>query len=65
MSWFLGGAADGGWFMYAPNSSVAFSPTNGIDFWALGLQITGIASLTGAINLIVTDPQHAGAGHDA
>ena len=27
---------------------------NGIDFWALGLQITGIASLTGAINLIVT-----------
>ena len=40
--------------MYAPNSSVPFSPTNGIDFWGLGLQITGIASLTGAINLIVT-----------
>jgi cytochrome c oxidase subunit I len=53
-SWFLGGAADGGWFMYAPNSSVLFSPTHGIDFWVLGLQITGIASLTGAINLIVT-----------
>ena len=54
MGWILGGAADGGWFMYAPNSSVPFSPTNGIDFWTLGLQITGIASLTGAINLIVT-----------
>jgi cytochrome c oxidase subunit 1 len=53
-SWLLGGAADGGWFMYAPNSSVPFSPTHGIDFWSLGLQITGIASLTGAINLIVT-----------
>ncbi len=53
-SWLLGGAADGGWFMYAPNSSVPFSPTNGIDFWTFGLQITGIASLTGAINLIVT-----------
>ena len=53
-SWILGGAADGGWFMYAPNSSVPFSPTNGIDFWGLGIQITGIASLTGAINLIVT-----------
>ncbi|HEX9889028.1 MAG TPA: cytochrome c oxidase subunit I, partial [Nitriliruptorales bacterium] len=53
-SWFLGGAADGGWFMYAPNSSVPFSPTSGIDFWTLGIQITGIASLTGAINLIVT-----------
>jgi len=54
LSWILGGAADGGWFMYAPNSSVPFSPTNGIDFWTIGLQITGIASLTGAINLIVT-----------
>ncbi len=53
-SWFLGGGADGGWFMYAPNSGVIFSPTNGIDFWNLGLLITGIASLTGAVNLIVT-----------
>ena len=53
-SWILGGAADGGWFMYAPNSSVAFSPTHGIDIWALGLLITGVASQTGAINLIVT-----------
>ena len=53
-SWFLGGAADGGWFMYQPNANALFSPSNGIDFWGLGLQITGIASLTGAINLIVT-----------
>jgi cytochrome c oxidase subunit I len=53
-SWLLGGAPDGGWFMYAPNSSVPFSPSHGVDFWGLGLQITGIASLTGAINLIVT-----------
>jgi cytochrome c oxidase subunit 1 len=54
LAWFLGGAADGGWFMYAPNSGPVFSPTNGVDFWALGLQITGIASLAGAINLIIT-----------
>jgi cytochrome c oxidase subunit I len=53
-SWFLGGAADGGWFMYAPNSSVPFSPTNGVDFWTLGLLMTGVASQVGAINLIVT-----------
>ena len=53
-SWILGGAADGGWFMYAPNSSVPFSPTNGVDFWVLGLLITGVASQIGAINLIVT-----------
>jgi cytochrome c oxidase subunit 1 len=53
-SWLLGGAADGGWFMYQPNANALFSPTHGIDFWGLGIQITGIASLTGAINLIVT-----------
>jgi len=53
-SWFLGGAADGGWFAYAPNTSVIFSPSHGMDFYAIGLQITGIASLVGAINLIVT-----------
>ena len=54
LAWFLGGAADGGWFMYAPNSGPVFSPSHGVDFWTLGLQITGIASLTGSINLIVT-----------
>lgn len=53
-SWILGGAPDGGWFMYSPNSSALFSPSHGVDFWVLGLQITGIASLIGAINLIVT-----------
>ncbi len=53
-SWVLGGAPDGGWFMYSPNSSSLFSPSHGVDFWVLGLQITGIASLIGAINLIVT-----------
>jgi cytochrome c oxidase subunit I len=54
-SWFIGGgAADGGWFAYAPNTSVVFSPSHGMDFYAIGLQITGVASLVGAINLITT-----------
>ncbi|HEV2767012.1 MAG TPA: cytochrome c oxidase subunit I [Acidimicrobiales bacterium] len=53
-SFFLGGAPDGGWFNYAPLSGVAYSPGHGIDFWTLGLQITGIASLLGAVNLITT-----------
>jgi cytochrome c oxidase subunit 1 len=53
-SWFLGGGANGGWFAYAPNTGVAFSPGHGMDFYAIGLQITGIASLVGAINLVVT-----------
>ncbi|HJM29189.1 MAG TPA: cytochrome c oxidase subunit I [Acidimicrobiales bacterium] len=57
-SMFIGGwwenAPDGGWFAYAPNTGVIFSPSKGLDFFAIGLQITGIASLVGAINLIVT-----------
>ncbi len=53
-SWLLGGAADGGWFAYAPNTGVIFSPTRGLDFWNMGLILTGIASLVGAINLITT-----------
>src|SRR4026208_781185 len=51
-SWFLGGAPDGGWFAYAPNSVV--DPGNGMTFYALGLLITGIASTVGAINLAIT-----------
>src|SRR3954468_15491631 len=53
-SWFLGGAPDGGWFAYAPNTNIIFSPSHGMDFYALGLLITGIASTVGAINLVVT-----------
>jgi cytochrome c oxidase subunit 1 len=53
-SWLLGGGADGGWFAYAPNSGPIFSPSHGMDFYAIGLQITGIASLVGGINLVVT-----------
>jgi cytochrome c oxidase subunit 1 len=51
-SFFLGGAPNGGWFGYAPLTRNM--PGHNIDFWVFGLQILGIASLTGAINLIVT-----------
>jgi cytochrome c oxidase subunit 1 len=50
----LGEIADSGWTSYAPQSGLAFSPGHGVDFWTLGLQITGISSLVGAVNLIVT-----------
>ncbi len=53
-SWFLGGGANGGWFMYAPNSGVTFSPGHGVDFYAVGLIIMGIGSTVSAINLTVT-----------
>ncbi|MEM9134867.1 MAG: cytochrome c oxidase subunit I [Actinomycetota bacterium] len=53
-SWFLGGGANGGWFNYAPNNGIAYSPSTGIDFWNVGLLIVGFGSLTGSINLITT-----------
>ncbi|MFP5351382.1 MAG: cytochrome c oxidase subunit I [Actinomycetota bacterium] len=51
-SFFLGGAPDGGWFGYAPLSRDL--PSHGMDFYAVGLQFLGIASLAGAVNFIVT-----------
>ncbi len=53
-SFLFGGAPDGGWFGYAPQTTQPFSPGHGIDFWLIGLVITGVASLTAAINFIVT-----------
>ncbi len=51
-SFLLGGAPNGGWFGYPPNSVT--DPSVGMTFYALGLLITGIASTVGAVNLGVT-----------
>jgi len=48
------GAPDAGWFGYAPLTLNRFSPGAGVDFWALGLQILGIASMASGFNFIVT-----------
>jgi cytochrome c oxidase subunit 1 len=48
------GAPDGGWFGYAPLTLNRFSPDNGIDFWMIGLNVLGIASLAGGFNFVVT-----------
>src|SRR5260221_3433878 len=55
-SFLLGGAPNGGWFCYAPNTTVTFNPGHNIDFWVFGLQILRIASTVGAINFITTIP---------
>jgi cytochrome c oxidase subunit 1 len=56
MSGFLsaGGAADVGWTGYPPNSELTYSTTTGTDLWIVGLALTGIASILGALNFIVT-----------
>jgi len=54
MSWFFNDAPNTGWYGYAPLTAEAWSPTRAVDFWALGLQILGLASMAGAFNFIVT-----------
>lgn len=49
-----GNAPDSGWFAYAPLTEKLYSPTRGMDFWVLGLQLLGISSIAGAVNIIVT-----------
>ncbi|MEC7236230.1 MAG: cbb3-type cytochrome c oxidase subunit I, partial [Verrucomicrobiota bacterium] len=42
-----------GWFGYAPLTGTNFTGA-GTDFWIMGLQILGIASLSAAMNFVVT-----------
>ncbi|HQU09068.1 MAG TPA: cbb3-type cytochrome c oxidase subunit I, partial [Opitutales bacterium] len=42
-----------GWFAYAPLNSALFSGV-GTDFWILGIQILGVASLAASFNFITT-----------
>jgi cytochrome c oxidase subunit 1 len=51
-SWFLGGAPDAGWTSYASLSLE--SPGHGIDFYVLGLQVSGFGTLISGINFLVT-----------
>src|SRR5690606_19913170 len=53
-SFLVGSVPDGGWFMYVPLTSIEFSPDKSQDFWLLGVTFVEIASITGAIELIVT-----------
>ncbi|CAH0345958.1 cytochrome c oxidase subunit I [Bacillus sp. CECT 9360] len=52
LSWFLGGAPDAGWTNYA--SLAMSSPGHGVDFYILGLQISGLGTLIAGINFLAT-----------
>jgi cytochrome c oxidase subunit I+III len=53
-SFLVGQAPDDGWFNYVPQAARQFSPGLNIDFYCLGIILSGISSTGGAINFIVT-----------
>ena len=49
-----GGAADFGWTAYTPLSDIRHSPQIGGDLWAMGLVVSGLGTILGAVNMITT-----------
>jgi cytochrome c oxidase subunit 1 len=49
-----GGAADFGWFAYTPLSDKIHSPGVGADMWIMGLVISGLGTILGAVNMLTT-----------
>ncbi|MBI4498403.1 MAG: cbb3-type cytochrome c oxidase subunit I, partial [Chloroflexi bacterium] len=54
VSFLTGQVPDTGWFSYANLTSRAYSPTGGVDFWMLGLQVLGVSSIAAALNFVIT-----------
>jgi cytochrome c oxidase subunit 1 len=54
LSWIFGGAPDAGWTSYTGLALNEYSPGPGVDFYVLGLQISGIGTLIGGLNFLVT-----------
>jgi cytochrome c oxidase subunit I len=49
-----GGAADFGWFAYQPLANGANAPGVGANMWFVGLAISGLGTILGAVNMITT-----------
>ncbi|OWU98018.1 aa3-type cytochrome oxidase subunit I [Micromonospora wenchangensis] len=49
-----GGAADFGWTAYNPLSDATHSPGIGANLWVVGLVVSGLGTILGAVNLITT-----------
>jgi cytochrome c oxidase, subunit I len=48
------GAADFGWFAYVPLSDGEHSPGTGADLWIVGVAISGLGTILGAVNMATT-----------
>jgi cytochrome c oxidase subunit 1 len=49
-----GGPPAIGWFAYAPLTERTFSRGAGVDFWALGLLVSGIGTIAAGVNFVAT-----------
>jgi len=49
-----GGAADFGWYAYSPLNDANHSPGVGANMWIVGLLISGLGTILGAVNMITT-----------
>jgi cytochrome c oxidase subunit 1 len=49
-----GGAADFGWFAYQPLAGAEHSPGVGGNLWYMGLVLSGLGTILGAVNIITT-----------
>ncbi|MEO9327342.1 aa3-type cytochrome oxidase subunit I [Gordonia aurantiaca] len=49
-----GGAADFGWTAYTPLTDAVHSPGVGADLWIMGLGVSGLGTILGAVNMITT-----------
>ena len=54
ISAFMGQSPHGGWFAYAPYTSIRYSPGYGMDFYCLALIFLTISTTVGAVNFIVS-----------
>jgi len=48
------GAANFGWFAYAPLNEAIRSPGPGADLWVMGVALTGFSGILTAVNLVTT-----------
>ena len=49
-----GGAADFGWTAYTPLTDAVHSPGLGADLWIMGLGVSGLGTILGAVNMVTT-----------
>ncbi|WP_163527507.1 cytochrome c oxidase subunit I [Halobacillus ihumii] len=54
MSFFMNSAPNAGWTAYAPLSTDTYTPGPNINYYILGLQVSGLGTIFTAINMIVT-----------